>query len=182
MKAMSSGMESRPAYREAQRFRQWWIWLTLAVPTGLVWYGAFRPLVLGESWGDRPASEGVLLILWLLFGVGLPALFLSLKLVTEVREDGIYIRFIPFHLRFQRIAFSEVEQAEARKYRPIVEYGGWGIRYGLFGKGKAYNVSGNRGVQLVLKGGKRLLIGSQRSEEFCRAIHSQWSEWKSLRR
>jgi hypothetical protein len=40
-----------------------------------------------------------------------------------------------------------------------MEYGGWGIKYGKMGK--AYNVSGNRGVQLEFTDGKRLLIGSQ---------------------
>ncbi len=48
------------------------------------------------------------------------------------------------------------------------EYGGWGIRYGM--KGMAYNVSGNRGVQLEFETGKRLLIGSQRPEELVSQI------------
>ena len=55
-----------------------------------------------------------------------------------------------------------------RTYNPIREYGGWGIRYGL--KSKAYNVHGNHGVQLELLNRKRLLIGSQRSEEFANAL------------
>ena len=43
-----------------------------------------------------------------------------------------------------------------RRYR---EYGGWGIRGGLRGT-KAYNVSGNRGVELMLADGRTVLIGS----------------------
>jgi hypothetical protein len=38
------------------------------------------------------------------------------------------------------------------------------------GKGWAYNVRGNRGVQLELANGKRILIGSQRAEELAGAI------------
>mgnify|MGYP001089165244 CR=1 FL=1 len=34
----------------------------------------------------------------------------------------------------------------------------------------AYNVSGDRGVQIELLNGKRLLIGSQQAEELLRAI------------
>jgi hypothetical protein len=34
----------------------------------------------------------------------------------------------------------------------------------------AYNVSGNRGVQLEFSNGKRLLIGSQRPEDLAAAI------------
>ena len=59
---------------------------------------------------------------------------------------------------------------EARTYRPLLEYGGWGIRYAPFGKGWAYNVHGSQGVQLELTNGKRILIGSQRAEELARAI------------
>jgi hypothetical protein len=50
------------------------------------------------------------------------------------------------------------------------EYGGWGVKYGW--AGKAYNISGNRGVQLKLSNGKGLLIGSQRPEELAQAIQA----------
>ena len=56
----------------------------------------------------------------------------------------------------------------ARVYRPIREYGGWGIRYGK--NGKAYNISGDRGVQLELQNSKPLLIGSQRADELAQTI------------
>ena len=52
-----------------------------------------------------------------------------------------------------------------RQYSAIGEFGGWGIKYGLGGAGKVYNVSGNKGLQLVYKDGSKLLIGSQRSAE-----------------
>jgi hypothetical protein len=50
-----------------------------------------------------------------------------------------------------------------------MEYGGWGLRYGG-DNGWAYNARGNRGVQLVLQGEKRVLIGSQRPEELLAAL------------
>ena len=59
----------------------------------------------------------------------------------------------------------------AREYKPLREYGGWGIRCSLK-RGKAYNVSGNKGVQLVFKNGKQLLIGSQKAEALEEAIRS----------
>ena len=48
----------------------------------------------------------------------------------------------------------DVAYAEARTYAPLREYGGWGIR-GLSRK-RAYNVSGNRGVELSLVDGRKL--------------------------
>ena len=49
---------------------------------------------------------------------------------------------------------------------PIQEYGGWGYRTS-FGKkkGSAYNVKGDKGIQIELKTGKKLLIGTQKEDE-----------------
>ncbi|NIS62676.1 MAG: hypothetical protein GTO13_18825 [Proteobacteria bacterium] len=160
-------------FREVQQFRQTWVWgLVLPISLFLIilfGYGMVKQLILGHPWGSKPMSDTALAIigpLWVLFAVGLAYLFYSMKLITEVRSDGLYIRFFP--LTHQRILFEEIRGCEVRTYNPIREFGGWGIRYGR-GK-KAYNVSGNRGVQLGLSNGKRLLIGSQRPEELAQAI------------
>ncbi len=119
-------------------------------------------------------TDIMLVIFWFIFGIGLPALFFFSRLVTEVRDDGIYIRFFPFLRTAHRIAFTEMKQYEVRTYHSIREYGGYGIRYGS--NGKAYNVSGDRGVQIELLNGERLLIGSQRAEELWRALQVKIGE------
>ena len=161
-------------YREVQRFRQVWIWVIVSIPAGLMWYATVSQLLLHRPFGSTPMTDILLAIFWLIFGIGLPALFLFGRLITEVRDDGIYICFFPFHWSFRRIAFTEVKQCKVQTYRPIIEYGGWGIRYGR--KGKAYNVSGNRGVQIELSNGRRLLIGSRRAEELWRAIQVRYGQ------
>jgi hypothetical protein len=93
-------------------------------------------------------------------------LFYNLRLITEVREQGLYIRFYP--LRSKIIPYSMITSCEARTYKPLSEYGGWGIKYGP--AGWAYNISGDRGAQLLLADDKRILIGSQRAEELANAI------------
>jgi len=171
---MSQKDRTRPVHCEVQQFRQVWIWALVAMCAGLMWYASATQLLLHRPFGDRPMPDALLVVFWLVFGIGLPALFLSGKLVTEVRSDGIYVRFVPFHRSFHRIAFSELKRYEVRTYRPIIEYGGWGIRYSC--SGKAYNVSGRHGLQLELLNGKRLLIGSQQPEELLRAIQAQIDE------
>ena len=47
-------------------------------------------------------------------------------------------------------------------YNPIAEYGGLGIRFGP--NGKAYNVSGNTGLQVILKNKSKVLIGTNDAE------------------
>jgi len=127
-----------------------------------------------ESAGKN-SQESWEIVLALLVGIGVPiavtALFLLLKLETEVRPDGLYVRYLPFHIHFKRFGPEDLSEYYARRYKPIREYGGWGIRYSLR-NGKAYNVSGNKGVQLVLSSGKKLLIGSQKADELETAIRS----------
>jgi uncharacterized membrane protein YobD (UPF0266 family) len=44
------------------------------------------------------------------------------------------------------------------------------LRFGIFAKGKAINISGNRGLQLEFKDGKRLLIGTNKREDLKKAL------------
>jgi hypothetical protein len=167
--------ENDVIFREVQRFHQRWLWvlviLAALVLIGPFGYGMVQQLVFDKPWGDRPMSDTALAVtgtLAILFAIGIVALFASTKLITEVRTDGLYIRFVPFHLSFRRIPLEDLAGFEARTYRPIREYGGWGIRFGR--RGRAYNVSGNRGVRVDYASGRHILIGSQRADEFADAI------------
>ena len=102
--------------------------------------------------------------------IAVTILFFILKMETEVRSDGLYVRFYPMHIRFRKFTGQDLAEHYSRTYKPIREYGGWGIKCSFIGKGKAYNVSGNKGVQLVLTNGKKLLIGSQKTDELVAAI------------
>jgi hypothetical protein len=173
-------MTTQPVrFREAQRFRQVWIWLlTLPLCVGGIGFFAWamvEQLVRGRPVGNQPMPDLMLMImgpLFILLMAGLLWMMWVSGLVTEVRDDGIYIRFYPFHRGFQGFLWEEIDSFEALTYRPIMEYGGWGIRFGS--GGKAYNVSGNRGLQLALGRGRsgRVLIGSQRPEEMAMAVES----------
>ncbi len=155
-------------YREVQHFRTLWLWLIILPISFVAIWGMIQQLIMGEPFGTNPAPDIALIVIVILIGLGLPYALYKINLKTEVRSDGIYYRFFPFHLSFRRIGLEDIARYEAVTYSPLKEYGGWGIRYGR--NGKAYNVSGNRGVQLELSDGQRLLLGSQRPEEFAIAI------------
>lgn len=157
-------------FKESQRFRQWWIWALVLIAPAIVVWGMVQQLVLGVPWGNNPAPDWVLVLLACVIGLGLPAFMFWVGLDTVVRYEGVYVRYFPFHLKWVIIPVDSIESARAIEYHPIRDYGGWGIRYGA--GGKAYSVSGNRGVMLEFKDGKRLLIGSQKAEELGRAISS----------
>ena len=149
-------------YSERQRFRQWWLWiLVLPGPTFLLW-AMVKQIGMDSLVGNNPVNDVGLIILGLGVGIGLPLFVYTMGLDTEVRRDGLYIRFKPFHRDWVVFEFMRIKKAELNIYNPLRDYGGWGIRYGS--KGKAYNVSGNRGVLLTLDDGNNVLIGSSSHE------------------
>ena len=160
-------------FREEQKFPLWLCWL---IYLSMGFAAMLNVFALKEVLSEQGSQEILGILMLIIVGIGVPiaiaALFLLLKLETEVHPDGLYIRFFPFHLHFIKFSPDDLSEFYARQYKPIREYGGWGIRCGLFGKGKAYNVSGNKGVQLVFNNGKKLLIGSRRAQELEQAICS----------
>ena len=101
-------MDERVTFRETQRFRQPWLWVLIG-GVGVV------SLVAG-------AGIGVVI------AAGVAALFAVARLTTEVREDGVYVRFAPFHRSFRRIGFEEIERHGLREFG-VLTYGGIGIRW-----------------------------------------------------
>ena len=154
-------------FSEKQKFKQLWLWILLTGIVILFAYFNYQQLIVGEPVGTNPAPDAVL-ILTLVLMAGLMFLFLNLKLITEIRDDGIYYRFAPFHSKFRHIPWSDIESIEVTKYKPIGDYLGWGIRSSP--SGRAYSVQGNQGLQLVLVDGKRVLIGTKRAEELRQVI------------
>jgi hypothetical protein len=167
---------SKLEFRETQKFRQPWVWcLVLGSAAVMLWifgHGLVQQLVVGKPWGDQPMSDMGLVLTSLVTTVvslGLVWLFLAMALVVEVRSDALHIHFKP--LKRRTVAYSDIAKVEAVRYRPVVHYGGWGIRRGR--KGGAYNVSGNQGVRLDFHDGTHLLIGSQRFVELAAAIEKE---------
>jgi hypothetical protein len=148
-------------FSEKQRFKQWWIWFILLAVNGLFLAALYVQFIVGKPFGDKPMNDTGLLLVSA-FVLLLTSSFFVLCLETRISRDGISVRFFPFHLRYKLYSWDELSECYLRSYSPIGEFGGWGIRWG---NGKAYNVSGNRGLQLVFQNKKRLLIGTQKTTE-----------------
>ena len=99
-------------------------------------------------------------------------LFYIFKLETQVKNDGIYVRFFPLQLSFKYFNWQEIDKLYIRQYHPISEYGGWGLRVGFSGIGKAYNMSGNVGLQIEFIDNKKLLIGTNKPDELKKVLNS----------
>ncbi len=154
-------------FKEEQGFKQLWV-------IGLVTISVIISIIMITQ---RYIKEEVsitkylmMIFVFLMSGV----LVFRFKLETRIDERGVHYKFFPFHLKYRTKAWSEIEAIYVRKYEPILEYGGWGLKgVALWNKkkGNAYNVSGNIGVQLILKNKKKILIGTQKESEVVNTIN-----------
>lgn len=94
---------------------------------------------------------GVLYLLWIA------------RLDLQVNKAGVYYCWFPWHLSLHFIAWEAVAKAHVRKYRALSEYGGWGIKGTR--KNRAFNISGDFGLQLELLDGRKLLIETSKPKE-----------------
>ncbi len=148
-------------FKETQRFTQTWLIVVLVVSTLTPFVIIFSEYYKGKI----TLHEFVVSISLIILATGLIFLF---KLKIRIDATGIHYQFFPFHLKTKTIFWSDIDTAYVRKYSPLGDYGGWGIKGGAFWnskKGKAINVSGDIGIQLELKKGKKLLIGTQKENE-----------------
>ena len=101
--------------------------------------------------------------------IGLAAIaVLYTKLIVYVDKDFINIRFYPFMLKSKKLPIKNLQRYYVRKYRPFMEYGGWGIRWNS--NGRAYSIKGNMAIQLEFKSGSKILIGTQKPDDFKKAF------------
>ena len=90
-------METDMHFREIQRFRQPWLWGLLGAQALLAAVDFGR--------GKRSGRE----VLGRLAAVGAAALLLRVAtLHTEVRDDGVYVKFAPLHRSYRRIPFADL--------------------------------------------------------------------------
>lgn len=162
-------MKDYQRFSETQKFRQWWLWFILAGIKGIMGFFIVTQVLIGQPFGSN-VLDNVMLLVGFLFMLILSLLFFIMKLETRITDTGIAVRFYPIQLKFRNYRWEDIEQMYVREYSPLGEYGGWGIRYSFTGKGKALNVSGRMGLQLVFKDGKKLLIGTNKPEDLMQVL------------
>lgn len=137
-------------YSENQSFWNWWLIVLLIV----ISYLSLEPLISGKEVLNTSSYISIgILICVLLF-------FLVVRLRTTIDEYGITIRFFPF-VRKKSWQWEFINEVYVTEYS-ILDYGGWGYRVSK--KGKAYNTKGKYGIQLILKNGARIMVGTQNPE------------------
>lgn len=159
-------------FNETQRFNQWFMQIINYGMTAFLLY-CFYMWYIAKSNVDKVAATDSTGQIVVTVTVALSiALLMSFKLKTEIDETGVQIQFFPFQRKKRVIRWGDIESCEVRTYKPIAEYGGWGYKFGSKG-GTAYTVKGKIGIQLVLKSGKKILVGTQKESD-ARAVVNRY--------
>jgi len=165
-------------FAETQRFNQWWVLLLQWASVGFLLYAFYQWFIMDTAVGNVASTDTTGQFILVISLVGTLVLLLVIQLKTEIDEVGIHFQFRPFHFRKKTILWEQMESCSVRKYNPIMEYGGWGYRISLK-NGKAYNVRGNIGIQIVQKSGKKVLLGTQKEAEIQEIISQCLKKYKN---
>jgi len=154
-------MTDQILFIETQKFRKWWLWIFILGIDFAFAFSIFKKMEATEiSFQNLIQSPDVIIPLITLILV--TSLFLFARLDTKITKKGIFVRFYPIRINYKFLPWDSIQEINLVKYNALLEYGGWGIRYG---DGKALNTSGNRGLKIKFKNQKKLLIGTNKPDE-----------------
>jgi hypothetical protein len=157
-------------FDEKQSFTQWWIQLINFSLLALLAVFLYKWFFLKEAVDKVSATDSTgQLVVTITIVLSFLLIYLF-RLKTRIDENGLHYRFLPFHFSDKTISWYDIDKCYIRTYSPIGEYGGWGIRYSPK-NGKAFNVKGNKGIQIEFKNGKKILLGTQKPEEAQQVIN-----------
>jgi hypothetical protein len=164
---------SKVLYIGAVSFSHSLVWLGVLCVTFGAFYFALPPLI--ELFGGDFVFPFIAEVSAISFAIGLalPILLLVIKLKIQIREDGIYLKVIPFQISYRKISWNNLVNYEYYEHTQK-EDNKLGIRYTI--AGKAYGLGGRRGIKLELANGETIFIESRRPEkiiEIIKTVHNK---------
>lgn len=152
----------RSPYIEVQKFDQWWLWILLIGLVCIPVYGMVQQLLLDEPFGNNPMSDPglILFFLGMLLFLGF---FWYIELRTEIDTSGIRVRLRPISKKV--FTWDQIQEVS------LISYGfvGYGLRFSPK-YGTVYNTAGNKGLSVILKNGRRYVVGTRDTEAIRRKL------------
>ncbi len=159
---------TRTLFKEEQKFSTPWIFLVIfPVLAMVIFFAKYNDWEEGSfdiSEKDDILGLAILGGIMFIMMVGLTILFYSMKLTTQIKSDGISIKYYPLMSKERFYSKATIKKFEIRKFNPNREYGGHGAKRGKRKSGRSYTVGGRLGLQLYLSSGDKVLIGTKRKE------------------
>ena len=149
-------------FKEIQHFRVQWLWwliiIGLLAPVGIT-------LGLAITEKEKAAEAWIALAFVIPFEVVILYLFYINRLETVVNNVGVLYKWWLFQRAYRFIARAEIDKAELRK-GPLLSYG----FHWIPGFGKVHNMGPGKGIQFILKNGRKIFLGTQKQSAFQTAL------------
>ena len=156
-------MNSQPQYSEKSGFPAWIFWSIASIPLTIYLYEK-----IAQPTDSEPFDWFGLVILAI---VGL--FIFSIKLKITIDRKGITYQYPPFRNKPTTLTWENIETVELLKINPLIEFGGWGLRYGKLGT--AYTTRGKYILHIVQKTGKPVNLTIAQPEKFiATTLQQQW--------
>ena len=160
-------MKAKVYFKETQRMiiELWWVALIMLVGTCNFFYGINKQIINGIPWGNNPGSDITLMIgfgIFLFFTI----VIACLRLELQIKEDGVYVKFFPFHLVYKKYEWTEISKSFVLSVKNAYNHSTWkGI--------KTYQVSFSMWyLQLGFVSGKKLFIQTKKPKELHEVLKS----------
>jgi hypothetical protein len=152
-------------FKEEQRFSRNLLWVVALFLPVLMLVILIYQLYSGKLVGTYPMSNRSLSILSIIYFIPALLAFRFIKLTTVISEDKIQYGWNIPTSELNEIGISEIKACGLVEYSFV----GYGYRISRL-YGTVYNVSGNRGLQIIKHNGEKVLIGTGKPEEIKQVI------------
>jgi len=162
-------------YREVQGFNHPAMWILIAVIDIIIignivlMYLVQKKLIPSKPGDDLNATSfAVISGLLIIFMLSLNWFLISLKLITEIRIDYLFIHLYPGFKR--KIEYSDISKIEIANFSPLKQGGAWGYH---FAPGwRCYNApgGGKTAIQITRKDNMKIIISSREREMVMKQI------------
>ena len=155
---------------EQTRYREFtpWSGVARAILWAVVLLACYASVA---GWDEDVAPHLGLAMVGLVFAITGAVIWIIAGLTVEVQESRIVMHLGRLPVIRGVVPFDEIVSLRSVEYRPIREFGGWGLRGS--GRRRAWTARGKLAVAIELKGNRELLIGSdhpKRLEERIRTL------------
>ena len=147
-------------FREEQKANSPLIWLISFFIPALLLFILVYQMASGRPLGNHPLPDFVLMIIFFVLVLIAFLIITRLKLLTIIDEEKISYGFNFPTSDLNSVKLSDIKEISLVEYR----FGGFGYhitkKYGI-----VYNMKGNKGIQIVLHSGEKLLLGTETGQE-----------------
>jgi hypothetical protein len=172
----SDSYDSQVLYREVQDFKHPVMRILIAVLDIIIignivlMHLVQKKLIPSKSGGGdiSPMDFAVISGLMIIFMLSMNWFLISLKLITEIRIDYLFIHLYPGFKR--KIEYGDISKIEIADFSPLKQSGGWGYHLGT--GWRCYNApgSGKTAIQITRKDNMKIIISSREQEMVMKQI------------